>query len=49
MLKLFGLGFGSLITPDQSWADEFVILVEQDGAVHLAGESDGRDGFGCKA
>jgi hypothetical protein len=43
------LGFGSLIAPDQSWTDDFVIFIEQDGAVHLAGESDGGDGFGGEA
>jgi hypothetical protein len=43
------LGLGSLITPNQGRTDDFVILVEQDGAVHLAGESDGHDRFGCKA
>jgi hypothetical protein len=48
-LEFFALGFGSLITPDQGWADDFVTLVEQDGAMHLARKSDGGDGLGFEA
>ena len=44
-LEFLALGFGALITPDESGSDDFVVFVEQDGAMHLAGKSDGGDGF----
>jgi hypothetical protein len=48
-LEFFRLGFGALVAPDQSWTDDFAVFVEQDGPVHLAGKSNGGDGFGCEA
>ncbi len=38
--------FGALITPDEGGADDFVFFIEQNGAVHLAGETYGGDGIG---
>lgn len=43
-LELFGLCFRALIAPDERGADDFVVRVEKDGAVHLAGKSDAGDG-----
>jgi hypothetical protein len=40
------LRFGALVAPDESGADDLVVFVEEDGAVHLAGKADGGDGFG---
>lgn len=45
-LELLGLRFGALITPDEGWADDLVVLIKQDSAMHLAGETDGGDGIG---
>ena len=45
-LELLGLRFGPLVAPDQSWADDLVVFVKQNSAVHLAGKTDGRDVFG---
>jgi len=47
--ELLGLGFGALVAPDESGANDFVVFVEKDGAVHLAGKADGGDGFGFEA
>ncbi|MGB2671417.1 MAG: hypothetical protein WAO11_11925, partial [Candidatus Acidiferrum sp.] len=38
-----------LIAPDESGADDFVVFIEKDGAVHLAGKADGGDGFGFES
>ena len=46
LLELLGLRFGALVAPDQRGANDFVVFVEQHGAVHLAGKADARDGFG---
>ena len=48
-LEFFGLRFGALVTPNQSGTNDFVIFVEQDGAMHLAGKADGGDGLGGEA
>jgi hypothetical protein len=34
---------GSLIVPQQRWPDDCIVLVEEDGAMHLARESDRAD------
>lgn len=39
------MGIGALVAPDQSGSDDFVVFIEQDGAVHLAGKTYGGDGF----
>jgi len=43
------LRFGALVAPDQSGTNDLVVLVKQDGAMHLAGKSDGGDGFSREA
>ena len=48
-LELFALGFGALVAPDESGSDDFAVFIKEDGAVHLAGKTDGGDGFGCEA
>jgi hypothetical protein len=48
-LEFFALGFGALVAPDQGRADDFVVFVKQDGAMHLARKSDGGDGLSCEA
>lgn len=45
-LELFGLRFGALVAPDESRADDLIVFIKQDSAVHLAGETDGGDGIG---
>ena len=44
--EFLGLRFGALVAPDESGADDFVVFVEQDGAVHLAGKTDAGNRFG---
>ena len=48
-IELFRLRFRPLITPDERGANDFVVFIEQDGAVHLAGETDSGDGTGIEA
>jgi hypothetical protein len=48
-LELLGLRFGALVTPNQSGTNDLVILVKQDGAMHLAGKADGGDGLSGEA
>ncbi len=47
--EFFALGFGALIAPNQRRADDFVVIAQKYGAVHLAGKTDGGDGFGGEA
>jgi hypothetical protein len=47
-LELFGLCFGALVAPNQRGANDFVIFVEKDGAVHLAGKANSGDGVSCE-
>jgi len=39
------LCLGALVAPDKRGANDFVLFIEKNGAVHLAGEADGRDGI----
>jgi hypothetical protein len=42
------LCFGALVAPNQRGANDFVIFVEKDGAVHLAGKANSGDGVSCE-
>jgi hypothetical protein len=40
---------GSLIVPEERWAYDLAVFVQEDGAVHLACQADARDGIRLEA
>ena len=48
-LEFFRLRFRSLVAPDQRGTNDFVVFIEEDGAVHLAGKTNGGEGIGGEA
>src|SRR4029077_17846853 len=46
--KVMALFFGADVAPDQRGTDDTALLVEQDGAMHLAGKTDASDFLGGK-